>query len=127
MQLQLAICEKTKIIDVGVLATSFDCVKTLAPKKDPSFVCGDASFWNIDFERRRAFAEHINKTMEGFNKKRFNNFNAEEVLCFFSLVGLGTKWADEKDVEWILAKANGMKKGDTINADERIFAAAHVE
>lgn len=115
----LAVCRDKAVVETVKLVSIPECVSALSPKKQPTFWSCDKKtcWWSIGADRRRAFAEHVTKKMEEFNRKSLGNLNSEEVCCFFSLVGIGKKWIEEKE-DWMLVLTENIREGDLLDGKE---------
>lgn len=102
MELWLAIRRGEKVVEAAVLSWSRKCWKTILPKRSPDRDKGGEQIWVVAPERRRAFGTHANKMLERFNKSNLNNHGKEELYGFFTLVGIGSRWANDRTVDWCL-------------------------
>jgi len=100
LKLSLAIRKDGKVVASEVLTEIYKCWNRIVPKREPFLTEDGYRVWVIAPEKRRAFAKAVDRTLSAYNKS-FDGGN-EEVLGFFTLVGLGTRWGNDKTVDWLL-------------------------
>jgi hypothetical protein len=94
-RLSLVVIEGRKIVETAVLCWSERCCNLIKPKREPDREKKNECAWVIAPEKRRVFGKHANKILEKHGS------GATEILYgFFALVGIGSRWVDNKDVRW---------------------------
>lgn len=97
----LVVIDKATIIETAILSSREPCWRHMLPKRVPDKIKGKEAAWIIKLDRRRAFGKFVNKILE-----EYKDSYQEELYGFFGLVGIGTRWADNKDVIWCLYVGN---------------------
>jgi hypothetical protein len=98
--LSLVIRKDGVIAETSVLASADVCVKGIVPKRKPDENFGQGRIWNIAVDKRRKFGTYALSQLEMCNAKR--GYNQDELTGFFTLVGIGSRWADDRDAVWSL-------------------------
>ena len=100
----LVVARDGEVVASTRLCWSYKPQKYILPKRSPDKERSGEKMWLIVPEDRRKLGKHVVNVLEGYNHDR--NHNAEEVHGFFGVVGIGTWWADDMDVDWWLLKTN---------------------
>jgi hypothetical protein len=101
----LSIQRDGKTVESVSIIWSRRCVESILPKREPDVERDGVRSWKIAIDKRRLMGEYILRTVEGLNA-RGGGYYGEEFACFWGLVGIGKRWADDSEVEWWLEERN---------------------
>lgn len=95
----LAVISNDDVLESGEVCWTYAMEKLVAPKRQPERASDGFTGWKIDFEKRRVMGSVIMDMIESDG-----GHGHEELSCFFCLVGIGRRWADNPNVEWWLVR-----------------------
>jgi hypothetical protein len=93
------------VLDMGALCWTIPMEKVVVPSRNPDRSSHGIHGWRIVPEKRRVMGQIVMSNIESANKSSNFGHNTEENYCFYDLIRIGRRWADERDVEWWLVKA----------------------
>lgn len=100
----LVITRGEKVLDIGTLCWTSPMERVVIPSRDPDRSSVGISGWRIATDKRRVMGSIVMSNIESANKASRQGHNTEENYCFYELIRIGRRWADESDVEWWLVK-----------------------
>lgn len=115
MKLWLVVRQDGQVAEACVVSHTSRCWEGLVPKREPDIGRETEKVWVIAPDRRRFFVGHAIKWLEKFNQRNGNKHSAEVLDGFFGMVGLGSRWVNNEDVDWCLFLGDrALGEGDAV-------------
>lgn len=107
----IVIVRGDEVLDIGTLCWTLAMERVVVPPREPDRSSIGISGWKIAYDKRRIMGQIVMTNIELVNRDSKSVHNTEENYCFFGLIRIGRRWADDSDVEWWLIKTvtNGEK------------------
>jgi hypothetical protein len=100
----LVVTREGETVEIGSLCWTTPMEKVVVPPRNPDRSSPGIYGWMIAFDKRRDMGRIVMGNIESANKSSNFGHNAEENHCFYDLIRIGRRWADERDVQWWMVK-----------------------